>query len=188
MPTKLAKTQHFSISSKSFPSCKETLKSAMILLGVKVNGLEGDFYMSRTAYIKLVPASNKQEVSLNDLKDLFNYYKEITSKTGEQLHWNYEHSAFPYEIKERGNSNNEWFYLKGIEDRYHYILLGIGSEEISEEDGSTRTQNYIQIALPESALFGDKNKAIEFAKFLGKKLNGELHLFNGRIMYYYDKK
>lgn len=144
--------------------------------------------MSRTAYIKLVPASNKQEVSLDELKDYFNYYKEITSKTGEQLDWDYENNAFPYEIKERDDSNDEWFYLKGTLDRYNFILVGVGSEEVKNEDSSTRKQNYIQIALPETANFGDKNKAVEFAKFLGKKLNGELHLFNGRIMYFYDKK
>ncbi|WP_458414043.1 DUF1885 family protein [Schinkia sp. CFF1] len=144
--------------------------------------------MSRTAYIKLVPASNKQEVSLDELKDYFNYYKEITGKTGEQLDWDYENNAFPYEIKERDDSNGEWFYLKGTLDRYNFILVGVGSEEVKNEDGTTRKQNYIQIALPEVANFGDKNKAVEFAKFLGKKLNGELHLFNGRIMYFYDKK
>lgn len=160
----------------------------MILNEVKVYGLEGEIYMSRTAYIKLVPASNKQEVSLDELKELFNYYKEITSKTGEQLHWDYEKSAFPYEIKEKEDANHEWFYLKGTSDRYNYILLGVGFEEVKDEDGATRKQNFIQIALPETALFGDKNKAVEFAKFLGKKLNGELYLFNGRIMYFYDKK
>ncbi|HHY73912.1 MAG TPA: DUF1885 family protein [Bacillus bacterium] len=144
--------------------------------------------MSKSAYIKLVPASNKQEVTLNDLKDYLEYYQEITSKTGEQLHWDYENSAFPYEIKEREDSNNEWFYLKSKADRYNYILLGVGSEEVKEDDGTARKQNYIQITLPDTALYGDKNKAVEFAKFLGKKLNGELHLFNDRIMYFYDKK
>ncbi len=144
--------------------------------------------MSRTAYIKLVPASNKQEVTIDDLRDYLNYYQEITSKTGEQLGWDYENSAFPYEIKERGDSNHEWFYLKGTSDRYNFILIGVGSEEIKEGDGSARKQNFIQVALPESANFGDKNKAVEFIKFLGRKLNGEVHLFNGRIMYFYDKK
>lgn len=144
--------------------------------------------MSRTAYIKLVPASNKQELSLDELKDFFDYYKDITSKTGQQLQWDYEDSAFPYELKEREDSNGEWFYLKGISDRYQYILLGLGSEEVEDEDGTTRKQNYIQVALPEAATYGDKSKANEFCKFLGRKLNGELHLFNGRIMYFYDKK
>lgn len=143
--------------------------------------------MSRTAYIKLVPASTKQEVTLEELKDYFNYYKEITSKTGEQLGWEYEENAFPYEIKEREDANGQWFYLKGIKDRYNFILLGVGSEEVEDENG-TRQQNFIQIALPETATYGDKNKANEFAKFLARKLNGELHLFNGRIMYFYDKK
>ncbi|WP_017753566.1 DUF1885 family protein [Calidifontibacillus oryziterrae] len=144
--------------------------------------------MPSTAYIKLVPASNKQEVSLADLKNLFHYYKEITSKTGQQLEWEYEDCAFPYEIKEKYDVNGEWFYLKGTKDRYHYILLGVGSEQIIEEDGQIKTQNFIQVALPEGATHGDKGKANEFCKFIARKLNGELHLFNGRIMYLYDKK
>ncbi|EIJ81661.1 hypothetical protein PB1_01930 [Bacillus methanolicus PB1] len=49
-------------------------------------------------------------------------------------------------------------------------------------------QTYIQITLPESSTFGDKGKANEFCKLFAKKLQGELHLFNGRIMYYYPRK
>lgn len=144
--------------------------------------------MPSTAYIKLVPASNRQEISLTDLKDLFNYYKDITTKTGQQLEWEYEDCAFPYELKEKEDANGDWFYLKGIKDRYNYILLGVGSEQVSDEDGTIRSQEYIQVALPEAATHGDKAKANEFCKFIGRKLNGELHLFNGRIMYFYDKK
>lgn len=144
--------------------------------------------MPSTAYIKLVPASNRQEISLTDLKDLFNYYKDITTKTGQQLEWEYEDCAFPYELKEKEDVNGNWFYLKGIKDRYNYILLGVGSEQVSDEDGTIRSQEYIQVALPEAATHGDKAKANEFCKFIGRKLNGELHLFNGRIMYFYDKK
>lgn len=144
--------------------------------------------MPSTAYIKLVPASNKQECSLTDLKELFNYYKEITAKTGQQLDWEYEDCAFPYELKEKDEANNEWFYLKGTKDRYNCILLGIGSEQFTDESGTTRSQEFIQVALPKEATHGDKGKANEFCKFIGRKLNGELHLFNGRIMYFYDKK
>ncbi|WP_180994250.1 DUF1885 family protein [Bacillus sp. Marseille-P3661] len=140
--------------------------------------------MASTAYIKLVPEANKQEISLQELKELFHYYKDITSKTGEQLNWQYGDAAFPYELKEKDEANGEWFYLKGTSEKYNFILLGVGSEEVENEDGTTRTQQHIQVALPDSSTYGDKGKANEFCKFMAKKFNAELHLFNGRIMYF----
>lgn len=144
--------------------------------------------MSRNAYIKLVPSSAQQTITTEDIKSLFQYYKEITSKTGNQLDWNYENAAFPYEIKEKEEGKGIWFYLESDQDRYHAILLGVDREKVVGTDGSEREQTYIQITLPETATAGDKGKANEFSKFLGKKLKGELHLFNGRIMYYYPRK
>ncbi|PLR97441.1 DUF1885 family protein [Bacillus sp. T33-2] len=144
--------------------------------------------MSSNAYIKLVPASAKQSVSTDELKELFTYYKNITSKTGDQVKWQYEESAFPYEIKETEEGKGLWFYLESNNDRYEAILVGVDFEQIHEDDGSVREQPYIQITLPETATVGDKGKANEFCKFLGKKLQGELHLFNGRVMYYYPRK
>lgn len=142
--------------------------------------------MSETAYVKLVPSSEQQTITTDEVKSMFSYYKEITSKTGTQLDWDYEYSAFPYEIKEA--DEGIWFYLKSSHDRYNAILLGIDQEVVIDEDGNERKQMYIQITLPDTATHGDKGKANEFCKFLAKKLKGELHLFNGRIMYFYPRK
>jgi hypothetical protein len=144
--------------------------------------------MSSNAYIKLVPASGKDSITTEEVQSLFHYYKEITAKTGDQLGWDYEESAFPYEIKEKDSGKGTWFYLESQFDRYNLILLGVDKEKIRDESGSEREQTYIQITLPETATAGDKGKANEFSKFLAKKLQGELHLFNGRVMYYYPRK
>lgn len=144
--------------------------------------------MAIDAYIKLVPMSKQQTITTEELKNLFTYYKEITSKTGAQLDWNYDNAAFPYEIKEKQEGSGVWFYLESKEDRYNLILLGIDTEKIVTDDGTEKEQTYIQITLPETATFGDKGKANEFCKYLAKKLDGELHLFNGRVMYFYPRK
>jgi len=144
--------------------------------------------MSSNAYIKLVPSSSQQAISTEELKDLFNYYKEITAKTGDQVDWNYENSAFPYDLKEKEDGKGIWFYLQSSQDRYNAILIGVDKEAVVDENGTEREQSYIQITLPPTATAGDKGKANEFSKFLGKKLQGELHLFNGRIMYFYPRK
>lgn len=144
--------------------------------------------MSSNAYIKLVPSSSQQAISTEELKDLFKYYKEITSKTGDQVDWSYENSAFPYELKEKEDGKGSWFYLQSSQDRYNAILIGVDKETAIDGDGTEREQTYIQITLPPTATAGDKGKANEFSKFIGKKLKGELHLFNGRIMYFYPRK
>jgi hypothetical protein len=144
--------------------------------------------MSSNAYIKLVPSSTQQAISTDELKDLFNYYKQITAKTGDQVDWNYENSAFPYELKEKEEGRGTWFYLQSSQDRYNAILFGVDKETIVDEDDTEREQTYIQITLPPTATAGDKGKANEFSKFLGKKLQGELHLFNGRVMYFNPRK
>jgi len=144
--------------------------------------------MTENAYIKLVPSSAQQTITTDEIKSLFNYYKEITSKTGTQVDWNYEYSAFPYEIKEPTTGTDNWFYLKSDNDRYNAILMGIDNESVVNNENEQVKQTYIQITLPDSATHGDKGKANEFSKFLAKKLKGELHLFNGRIMYYYPRK
>jgi Domain of unknown function (DUF1885) len=146
--------------------------------------------MSQSAYIKLVPESEKQVVTIEDIKDMFHYYKSITSKTGEQLSWGYSEAAFPYTIEEKEEANNKWFYLKGIDSRKNrYILVGVDFEQKEVLEDSTENQQcYIQVSLTDISTHGDKGKANEFCKFLAAKLKGELHLFNGRVMYYYPKK
>ncbi len=144
--------------------------------------------MTKSAYIKLVSASAKQTITLDELKDYFEYYKDITSKTGEQLNWDYDNSAFPYEIKEKDDSNGKWFYLWSEKEGYYALMLAIDQESIKNEEGSVIEQTYIQVTLTEKSTTGDKGKAVEFSKFLAKKLQGELHLYNDRIMYYYPRK
>ncbi|WP_174842917.1 DUF1885 family protein [Neobacillus mesonae] len=144
--------------------------------------------MAENAFIKLVPSSAKQTISTDEVKELFHYYKNITTKTGDQLDWQFENAAFPYEMKETEDSEGKWFYLHSNHERYNVILLGIDTEIVRGEDGSENEQAYIQVTLPDQSTFGDKGKANEFCKFLAKKLQGELHLFNGRIMYFYPRK
>ncbi|MED4203376.1 DUF1885 family protein [Neobacillus mesonae] len=144
--------------------------------------------MAENAFIKLVPSSAKQTISTDEVKELFHYYKNITTKTGDQLDWQFENAAFPYEMKETEDSEGKWFYLHSNQERYNVILLGIDTEIVRGEDGSENEQAYIQVTLPDQSTFGDKGKANEFCKFLAKKLQGELHLFNGRIMYFYPRK
>ncbi|NEY82167.1 DUF1885 family protein [Bacillus sp. 3H-10] len=144
--------------------------------------------MANNAYIKLVPSSAKEHVTVDEIKELFHYFKKITNKTGEQLDWEYSNAAFPYEIKEKPEGKGKWFYLYSNHERYHAILLGVDKETVVDEDGTERQQTYIQVTLPVTATYGDKGKANELSKFLAKKLKGELHLFNGRIMYFYPRK
>ncbi|HEX7066227.1 MAG TPA: DUF1885 family protein [Bacillales bacterium] len=144
--------------------------------------------MAIDAYIKLVPASEQQEITLHQVQELLRYYQEITAKTGEQLGWHYRQAAFPYEFAETPEGKGKWFYLKSIDpDNYRYIFFAVDSDEQEESNGSNK-QYYIQVTLSEDATHGDKGKANELCKFLAKKLKGELHLFNGRVMYYYKQK
>ncbi|MGG4267056.1 DUF1885 family protein [Peribacillus simplex] len=144
--------------------------------------------MTENAYIKLVPESVKATVTIEDVKELLNYYQMITAKTGKQLDWEYEKNAFPYEMKEPERMKDKAIYLQSKEDRYHMILIGVDQEVVKDEDGLERIQSYIQFTLPETATFGDKGKANELCKFLAKKLRAQLHLFNNRVMYYYPRK
>lgn len=144
--------------------------------------------MAENAFIKLVPSSAKQTITTEEVKELFHYYKDITSKTGTQLDWEFGNAAFPYEIKETEEGKGTWFYLRSSHERYNVMLLGVDKETIQTEDGEQREQYYVQVTLPEQSTFGDKGKANEFCKFLAKKLQGELHLFNGRVMYFYPRK
>lgn len=142
---------------------------------------------SQKAYIKLVEGANQDRVTLDELKEFFQYYKNITNKAGTQLNWDYEGYAFPYEIRETSEGKGTWFYLKGIEDRYKYIVFAVGKKE-QEINDEVKTQYFVQVELPEGSTYGDKGKANEFCKFLGKKLGAEVQLFNGRTMYFNKRK
>ncbi|OQP01772.1 DUF1885 family protein [Geobacillus sp. 44B] len=137
--------------------------------------------MATHAYIKLVPASKQKTITLEEVKQLFHYYRDILSKTGEQLGWRYEQAAFPYQLVETDEGKGKWFYLKGDGHRYRAIIIGVRPHT---ETDSEAESSLIQITLPNEATYGDKGKANEFCKFLAKKLEGELHLFNGKVMYF----
>ncbi|MGD6875602.1 DUF1885 family protein [Bacillus infantis] len=144
--------------------------------------------MSSSAYIKLVKTSSQETITIQEVKDLLEYYKSITAKTGDQVDWGYSKAAFPYEIKEYTQGDGKRLWLQSLDDRYNTILIGVGTEPIQDSDSTERIQSYIQLTLPENAAMGDKSKANEFCKFLAKKLHAELQLFNGRIMYFNGRK
>lgn len=145
--------------------------------------------MSNSAYIRLVEESTVPQVTLDEVKAKFDRYVEMTSKTGKQLAWGYADAAFPYSIVEKPEGKGKWFYLKGKDqDLYKYIVIGVGSETIIDENEEEKEQHFIQVVLPEGATHGDKGKANEFCKFLAKEFQAKLHLFNGRVMYYYPRK
>nr|WP_205092478.1 DUF1885 family protein [Thalassobacillus pellis] len=138
--------------------------------------------MGKSAYIYLLDDSIQQQITLGEVHKLLEYYQEITAKTGSQLDWNYNGHAFPYMISESKHENGSYLTLRGQESDYGYILIGVGSKN----DG--KGNDVIQVTLPEASTHGDKNKGVELAKFIAKKLEGQLHLFNGRVMYYYKRK
>lgn len=129
--------------------------------------------MPSDARVRLVEQSTQSSVSLKDIQELFNYYQNITEKTGEQLEWSYANNAFPYTIN---NIDNKYFILSSESEQYFKIYIGLEGEQT------------ILFRLPSSATHGDKGKAVELSKFFAKKLQAELELFNGRKMYFYKRK
>lgn len=122
-------------------------------------------------------------LSLEELKDELLRYQEQTAKTGKQLGWDYAEAAFPYTIESKPDAEGRWFYLKGTHPMYHAIVFGTG---VAERGG--KEVHYAQVVLPDGSTHGDKNKAIELLKYIARNLQAELHLFNGRVMYYNPKK
>jgi len=133
--------------------------------------------MSQSAYISLVVRQPDETLTLDKVRQQLEHYREQTSLTGRQLGWNYEDAAFPYTIETRPGEEDKWFYLKGANPLYKYIVFGVGERQ--EGDG---TVPYIQVVLPDGATHGDKAKANEICKWLGRRLQAEVKLFNGRIM------
>ncbi len=139
--------------------------------------------MSQSAYITFVEGSAVSSVTLDEIKQQLLHYKEQTALTGQQLDWDYAESAFPYSIETKPDAENQWFYLKGKNELYKYILFGIG-EKI---EGNSEI-HYVQVVLPDDCTHGDKAKGNEFCKYLAKKWKAELHMFNDRIMYFNPRK
>jgi hypothetical protein len=139
--------------------------------------------MSQSAYINFVEGSAVTSMSLDELKQQLLHYREQTALTGKQLDWDYADAAFPYTIETKPEGEGKWFYLKGKNNLYKYIVFGVGSKKVDDEE-----KHFIQVVLPDDSTHGDKAKANEFCKYLGRHLKAELHLFNGRIMYLNPRK
>jgi len=140
--------------------------------------------MAQNAYIKFVEGSAVASLTLDELKEHLQRYREQTIRTGQQLSWGYGEVAFPYTIENHPDADGRWFYLKGTSPLYRAIAFGVDREET--EDGQQR--HYVQVVLPDNATHGDKAKGNEFCKYLGRHYKAEVHLFNGRIMYFNPRK
>jgi len=139
--------------------------------------------MSQSAYLYFVEGSAVTSLTLDELKEQLSRYRDQVGKTGQQLDWNYAGAAFPYTFESKPEGEGSWFYLKGVNDLYKYIVFGVGSKP--KDDAET---HYVQIVLPDGSTHGDKAKANEFCKYLARHLKAELHLFNGRVMYFNPRK
>jgi hypothetical protein len=139
--------------------------------------------MSQSAYISLVQGSAIAEIDLNGIKEQLNHYREQMTLTGKQLGWDYAEAAFPYSIENKPEAKDQWFYLKGINAQYRYIVVGTGHRE---EEGTTVP--YIHVVLPDDSTHGDKSKANELCKWIGKQLQAEVKIFNGRTIYFNPRK
>ena len=147
--------------------------------------------MSQSAYIQLVKGSAASSVTLEDVMNVLEQYREQTSATGQQLDWNYAEMAFPYTIEQRSDQGASWLHLKGNHPDYKHILIGVGKAtkaEENEDETEAEETAYIQIVLPSGATHGDKAKANELCRYFGRKLQAQVHLFNGRIMYFNPRK
>ncbi len=120
---------------------------------------------------------------MEDVKEHLLHYREQTSLTGQQLDWNYAEAAFPYSIETKPGEEERWFYLKGKTPQYRFILFGTGVRSEGEAEIP-----FVHVVLPDGATHGDKSKANEFCKWLGKRLLAEVKLFNGRILSYNPRK
>ncbi|MFS1513356.1 DUF1885 family protein [Chengkuizengella sp. SCS-71B] len=139
--------------------------------------------MSQSAYIKFKEKSTVTSITLDEVKAQLLTYKEQVNKTGQQLGWDYGEAAFPYTIETKTDAEGNWFYLKGINHLYKYIIVGV--KNLTQDDDE---QTYIQVVLPDGCTHGDKAKGNELCKYLGKQFKAELQLFNGRKMYFNPRK
>ncbi|MET3698146.1 uncharacterized protein DUF1885 [Bacillus oleivorans] len=139
--------------------------------------------MREAAFIKVTPLSQKESISYDDVKEILQYYQEITHKTGEQLSWEYDQNAFPYEIMEITSSEGTYLHLKSHEDpHYHSIFIDIPNTP------ADTLPDTLRISLAASSTTADKGKANELCKFIAKKWEAELQLFNNRVMYFCKRK
>lgn len=150
--------------------------------------------LPQSAYIKLVEGSTQDTITLDDVKQKFERYIEQTGYTGQQLGWAYAEAAFPYTIEEKPEGEGKWFFLRGKDPHmYKGLVVGVGTEPVDtddegEDESGATERHYIQVVLPDNSEPGDKSKGNEFCKYLAKQFQAELHLFNGRIMYFNPRK
>lgn len=172
---------------------RESVFRNHILITVDKAGVQK---LTQVATITLRDKSAMTSVTLDDVVEQLTHYREQLKKTGEQLGWQYEEAAFPYEMV-RGEGDSPWLYLKGS-GKYQRIVIGAGSEqeeapaaEADEADGEQpepTKRYYVQVVLPEDSTFGDKCKGNELCKYLGKTWQAEVKMFNGRTIYYNPRK
>jgi hypothetical protein len=139
--------------------------------------------MSQSAYISLVQGSALAEIDLDGVKEQLKHYQDQMALTGQQLDWDYAEAAFPYTIENKPEAKDQWFYLKGTNPSYRYIVVGTGSRE---HEGTVVP--YIHLVLPDDSTHGDKSKANELCKWIGKQLLAEVKMFNGRTIYFNPRK
>ncbi|MFS0782458.1 DUF1885 family protein [Bacillus sp. 1P06AnD] len=146
-----------------------------------------ELHITESAYVKLMPQSEKQTVTIQEVISLLGQYKEAQNKTGKQVDWNYGDYSFPYEIKETDDGKGRWIYLSSHLESYSFIVIAI-EQSISKGESAGILSNQLGIHLLNTSTFGDKDKANEIGSYLSKKLKGEFHLFNKRIKYDYSRK
>ncbi|WP_127579719.1 DUF1885 family protein [Paenibacillus koleovorans] len=139
--------------------------------------------MAQSAYMYLSESSVTPTLSVGELKERLLHYKDQLKLTGQQLGWEYAESAFPYTIETKPEGADRWFYLKGTTPSYNHIILGVGTKAAEDKERA-----YVQVVLPSGSTHGDKAKGNELCKYLAKTLKAELHLFNGRVMYFNPRK
>ncbi|MDN9012208.1 DUF1885 family protein [Brevibacillus laterosporus] len=138
----------------------------------------------QSAYVYLVDGSIASTVTLEDVKTFLQKYRNKTSKTGQQLDWNYTDASFPYHIEEPAEGKDTFFILKGKDQNlYKYVIIGVGTRL---KDNQERA--FIQVSIPDTATQNDKSKGNEYSRYLAREVKGELHLFNGRIQYFQPRK
>lgn len=139
------------------------------------------FPLALNAYVELVEGSSAAALTLEELREILNGYREQLAQTGKQLGWGYAEAAFPYSM-EPGPAQG-WLTLQGTLPAYRLLHIGLGTRTVGDE-----ARTHIRILLPEGSTHGDKGKANELSKYLGKKLKAEVHLLNGRVMYFNPRK
>jgi hypothetical protein len=133
--------------------------------------------MNQVATIRLMEGSIQSNIELHQVKEHLEHYRKMSAYTGQQLDWDYAAAAFPYQIEEKSKDGRSWLMLTGTDPNlYKHLVIGVVEP------------NQVQIILPADSTHGDKAKANELSRYLARSLKAELHLFNGRVMYFNPRK